>query len=397
MSARESTPQRLDPLGAFDAWPLAVLCGLAAVVGSAVLAAGALAAGRSPVLAGASILLTAAAMALTAVAAHPARAPFSRAVFVGALLLAVSAVAAGQSAGAGMAAVSIGEPFVVALFFVATASFRTGRELTLAGVAAAVVVSANAWRLGAVDEAAPSAVLLGELFAGAPVIGAALGAAAYSRSFVRAVAGWRERATAEAREFALEQREELAAEVHENVLGVLNREMLPFFRRLLEKDAIDEQDSANARAVAEVVRSIIVAENDRSWLDDVLLREWRRSAEGAQPAGVVHDPERLIGEVTGTARAALIAYVILVLRRRADPAEAGLRIEARTEGRARVLDVGVSSSAIGRHGRPDVRPYLSVLSATFDAVSVSRSPDRLTLRLVHGDSNDRRDPAGGPG
>jgi hypothetical protein len=383
------SPQQLDPLGALDAWPVAFFCALIAVTGSFVSTVAAAFDARPVLTVTLSFTLLVIAMAIVVVSAHPSRAPFARWAFAVALVLATASAIAGIAAERVLTAPSLWAPFGLALFFLATASYRSGRELVGYGsvaTAAVVFTGVLAARLTGNEVAG---MLLSGMVVGTPVLGAALGAAAYARSYARSVSGWRERAGREAREFAGDQREQLAADVHENVLGVLNREMLPFFRRMLEKDAIAEDDSVNARAVADVVRRIIVAENDRSWLDHVLVREWRGSAEPFDPKAIVHDPERIVDEVEGTARAALMAYIILVLRRGAHPEQSGLQVRAASSGSVRTVEVRVAADVFSRRGRTELRPYLSVLYATFAAVAITRSPEQLTLRLTYGHPNDR--------
>ncbi|NQX27280.1 hypothetical protein HQQ81_07940 [Microbacteriaceae bacterium VKM Ac-2854] len=384
------TPQQLDPLGALDAWPVALFCALIAVVGSFISAIASAVDARPVLTVTLSFLLLLASMVLVAINAHPSRAPFARSAFAVALVLATASAVAGIAAERVLTAPSLWAPYALALFFLATASYRSGRELVAYGSVATAAVVLSGVITAEATGSGVAGMLLAGMVVGTPVLGASLGAAAYARSYARSVSGWRERAGREARDFAGDQHERLAADVHENVLGVLNREMLPFFRRLLEKDAIAEDDSGNARAVADVVRRIIVAENDRSWLDHVLVREWRGAAEqGFDPKSIVQDPERIVDEVEGTARAALMAYVILVLRRGAHPEDAGLRVRAFSSGSGRTIEIGVASSVFNRRGRTELRPYLSVLYATFDAVAITRASEQLTLRLTYGHPNDR--------
>ncbi|NQX10899.1 hypothetical protein HQQ80_04600 [Microbacteriaceae bacterium VKM Ac-2855] len=399
MNGRERSPQRLDPLGALDAWPVAVLCALMGSLGAVASTVAAWSDERPLWLVAAASLATVAAMVITVLHAHPSRAPFSRGWFLAAVALATIGAAGSAAAESHMPSVTMWGPYALALFFVAVASYRSSRTLIVCGSAATAIILATAFIRIELAGDRFTGVLLAALVASSPVLGASLGAAAYSRSYVRDVAQWRERAAREAKDFALEQHERLAADVHENVLGVLNREMLPFFRRLLEKDAIVEDDSENARSIADAVRRIVVAENDRSWLDHVLVREWSTRAEAADPKTFVHDPERIVDEIEGAARAALIAYVILVVRRGSGTASArtsastpdgsGLRVIARTDGHRRTLEIVVDARVFRGDGRAELRPYLSVLYAAFDEVAIIRAGERLTLRLTYGHPNDR--------
>lgn len=387
--ATARTPQQLDPLGALDAWPVTVSCAVIAVLGSVgAVIASALYGGSSLWTSLSSVLLLVA-MIVVVVASNPSRAPFRRRDFAVAFAIAVLSAVMVVSSERVLTLPSLWAPFALALFFVATASFRSSRELFLYGTGATAAVVITATLNTTALRAGISGVFLVAVIVGTPVLGASFAAAAYARSYTRSVSGWRERASREAREFAGEQHERLAADVHENVLGVLNREMLPFFRRLLEKDAIDAEDSANARDVADVVRRIIVAQNDRSWLDHVLVREWRLRDPAFDPKTIVHDPERIIDGIVGTARSALMAYVVLVLRRGAVPEDAGLHVRAGTSGSITSVDIQVAAGVFSRRGRTELRPYLSVLHATFDAVAISRSSEGLTLRLTYGHPNDR--------
>jgi hypothetical protein len=64
-------------------------------------------------------------------------------------------------------------------------------------------------------------------------------------------------------------RDGITRSVRQDRVMILGRDVLPFFSSVLERDTITPVDRATAREIADSIRSLMVAEADRTWLEVV--------------------------------------------------------------------------------------------------------------------------------
>ncbi|KQR64916.1 hypothetical protein [Frigoribacterium sp. Leaf172] len=377
MRRRERTPQQVDPLGALSAGPLTLLASVAAGVYAVVLTT----VSRDdvvswPVAVGALAALMAAGVILVVVS-RPSRAPFRRRyVVVMTVLLAGSAVLSGAStAGHNSLVRDDWVPVAIGVLVLGLAPYRPGREIAIVGVALAVVVG------GVIAAEGPSFAAglptgLYVVVAVTPVLALSLAGATFSSTFVALVDRWVERAVTYRRESTDGLRASIARSVQQDRVTILNRDVVPFFTRLIESGEVTADDGARARTIAETLRGTMVAEADRSWLEHLL------TASSVAVRGTVDDPAHIAGEMADDHRTALRALIVafadtgvvdasdirLVLR--AEEARVDVRLTVAT----RVSDLTI---------RHRLAPYFAVLRVVYDDLVVDVTPPHLTLRFSY--------------
>ncbi|ROS52895.1 hypothetical protein [Frigoribacterium sp. PhB24] len=371
------TPQQVDPLGALAARPIT----LAAALASA-LVAGAYTLLRasdvsSPWAAAAALVALAVGGVVLVVSAAPLRAPFGPGALWG-------VAAAGAAAGVLSALATAGSnPFVrddwagiaAGVLLLGVAPYRSAREILTAGGVVAVVLAVVVL-VEAPGFVTPVPVASYVVVALTPLLALTAASATFSAVFVGHVEGWVSRATGFRRASTDDLRVTLARSVQQDRVTVLNREVVPFFARLVESGRIDERDADEARRVADSLRASLVAEADATWLARRLGALGRRV-----PAEVV-DPDRLADRLGPAYRTALWALFATV-----DDGEAvdarSLRVVLEAE-EARVdiaIELAFGSSATA--ARRSLAPCLTVLRLVSGDLRVDRTPSLLTLRFSY--------------
>ena len=371
------TPQQVDPLGALAARPVTRGAALAAVLVAVVYTLLRASDVSSPGAAAAALVAVAVGGVVLVVSAAPLRAPFGP----GALWCVAAACAA---AGALSALATAGSnPFVrddwagiaAGVLLLGAAPYRSAREILAAGgaVASVLVVVVLVQAPGFVT---PVPVASYVVVALTPLLALTAASAVFSAVFVDHVEGWISRASGFRRASTDDLRVTLTRSVQQDRVTVLNREVVPFFARLVESGRIDEDDPDEARRVADSLRASLVAEADATWLARRLGAPGRRV-----PAEVV-DPDRLADRLGPEYRTALWALVATLDD--GDVVDArSLRVvfeaqEARV-AMAVELAFGVSAAA----ARRSLAPALTVLRLVSGDLRVDLAPSLLTLRFSY--------------
>ncbi|ROS61735.1 hypothetical protein EDF38_0831 [Frigoribacterium sp. PhB160] len=377
MSGRERTPQQVDPLGALSARPVTVLAALAALVFAGVMTTTTRMEIASPgATAGAIVALVAAGVVLV-LSASPYRAPFRRRSLVALSVLSAGAVVLSAVGTAGRDAFVRDDwpPVAVGVLLLALAPYRPGVEIALAGLGVALVVAVVVV-VQSPSFVTPVPVTSFVVVAVTPVLALAFAGAAFSRTFTRLVEEWDARASVARSASAEELTESVARSVQQDRVTVLNRDVVPFFTSLVASGTVEEADVERARRIADSLRSTMVAEADRSWLEHLF------AGDGAPVSGVVVDPDRLAPAMTGEHRTAVRALLVALGASdtvRADDVQVVLRErDGRVDG---VLSVPVAGGeASVRHA---LAPWLAVLRVVFGDLQVDPSPPLLTLRFSY--------------
>lgn len=309
-----ATQQRLDPLGAIAAWPLAPIMA-AVAVGYAVLAT-ILQANQiqSPVHAALALVAMAGAGAALVFAASPARAPFEPGMHLVLLGLALSAYLFEQASkwGSNLLIQDDFGPLGIGLLLLALAPYRPWREITLSAVSASLVVGVVAMAQAPyLSIVVPTAIYA--IVAMTQLLAPAAAGAAYARRIVLSVLAWQTDARRAVAARTEETRGQVAQSVVDEQLAALRSGVIPFLTDVLERGTISAGDIERAGQLAAEVRQSLVAEVESTWLDDVVAHERVALADrGLAPLLVVSDAERratAFGPEQRAATAALIGAI----------------------------------------------------------------------------------------
>lgn len=352
------SPQQLDPLGGVTAQAFAWTFTGAAIITTA----GMSLAHRAEYL-HAELLVPAyggiaLACAVMLIASSPRRAPFTwRSALV--VHLAGLVAVAGESAaqwGGNASARTDWAPIALTLFVLAMASFRPARELVAMSAVSAVVVAAVTASGMDPDELLLPPIVYGGL-TGGPLLAAGVGAAAFSAVVVRRLTHWRDRTRVLRRAEAERIRSAVRDQLHDERLTLVEAEVGPFLRELLERGDVTAADVRRARELGDALRRALVEEADGVWLDDVVVE--------------LRDPHGLAVHMDDTQRAVVEAACASLADRRtvATLTRAGSRARLTLrwgdEGRGRL---GPEVQALLRIVFPDARvqPAARRLELEFD-------------------------------
>lgn len=390
MSLKETTVQQLDPLGALDSWPTTVLLSIAAVTYSAITSWVSFSGNAEPIGAAAAVLLVALVFGLLIWVSRPSGSPMN--ARSSSSLLALLLIASVLDLASDGATTGVGDswvPYTVGIYFWAVAQYRPARQLAASAVVAALAVALAAL-VDRTDSAQDVFPIVTVLVAAGPVLGLGLGAAAYVADYTRSVVRWRADAAIDASAAAVEQRDAIVSDVHRDVLTLLNRELLPFFKDLLEKGTITGTDSENARRVSDAVRRILVADGDQNWLD-ALIRRGLAESEVDVPAErvFVDDPDRVVDEIAADGRAAIGALVSLLIRWSGRGSDPRIVVRLRASGASCTAVMEFADSSLARAQRAALRPYMSVMHVSFQSVRLSTTPGGVAIGFSYEHSTGR--------
>lgn len=297
------TPQRLDPLAGVTAqlfvWALTAAAFILAVTLSLI--------HRAEYHDGPVLVLALAAIAgaclVTIFASSPRRAPFSytHAGWLHTLCIIAVLLEAAAQWGTNATVRSDWAPIASALLVLVTGCYRPAREILVMGVVDAVVVGA----VTVAGQIAYGSELIPLVYAGLTaglVLGASVGAATFSHVLVQRLVGWREDSREARADLADTLRDEVREQLREERIALVEAEIGPFLRGLLEQGSADAEASERARTLSEALRRELVDEVDGRWLSDLV---WR-----------LHDPDDLSSHMDETQHATIEAACAALADRR---------------------------------------------------------------------------------
>src|SRR5690606_16895311 len=127
-----------------------------------------------------------------------------------------------------------------------------------------------------------------------PILALAYAAAAHSKAVIDALERWHRKVMRPGRVVTREDEDGIARSVQQDRVTILNRDVLPFFLEIIDKPAVSNADRERARDIAASVRKVMVAEVDRSWLEqavDKLMPGDHQADAAAEP--VVRDDDHV--------------------------------------------------------------------------------------------------------
>lgn len=384
MTDVQKSYQQLDPVGGMGTRTLTV-------AGAAVLGAYALigtvatwAQVSQPLFA----LLALAAIAVSVVGlvhwSNPLRAPFSTAGFTTVAGFAVVAMVL-QAVGSWHTNTGFRDDWggiAAGYVLLQLAPYRPPRQLAGFVVLAAIIRGFLALlESRAMHETTPPVVSI--VTATAPMLALSLAGVAAASVIVDSLNRWHQRALLAASEFTDELRSGIERSVQQDRVTILNRDVVPFFAEVVRTGSVTPDDRARAGAIADSIRSVMLADIDRSWLDEVVDRAARTHSDSVWPGSeVVQDDRRLAAAMNTEQRTAVRALIVALFDRGGfDPDGFGILITRGAIGAEVQLTakLDASDSVV----RSELAPYFAVLQVVFRGVHVDFQPPTLALKFSY--------------
>jgi hypothetical protein len=395
--------QQLDPLGTLTARPITVIACIAAPILAIALTVQRREEIVYPLISVVAILTLLAACIILVFASEPVSAPLTG--FTNGLVLALGALSAALEA--------VGHwqnnnylsddwgPIALGILLLAACPYRPVGKLLQAGASATGFVAV----LALVQCAyciTPTPPIVFVIISAAPVLALSAAGIGAATAAVESRERWQAHAAEIARKRAAALTDPITRSVREQRVTVLERDVVPFFGSILDRDLLDERDSVIARQISRDVRGIMVAEANRSWFQ-VAINE---TAMRANVTGylAVFDDQKQSDQMSFNQRTAVRALLAALMTHRSFDSE-GFEV--------RVSNVGGRFHVILRAGLPhrhsaalawmspfrwisrdrggynasagsQIGPYLAVLRAVCPDLKVGNSSSNLTLWFSYG-------------
>jgi hypothetical protein len=273
-------------------------------------------------------------------------------------------------------------PITVGVILVQLSSYRPARELIAATIIGGIL---SGFLTILHPESATSAIppLVRTIDDILPLVALGSGASAYSLILVRTLGQWYAGSGAGDRASRVAMRDRVVRSVHDDRVSILNESVLPFLTVVMERDAVTDADRDRARTIASTIRSAMVADVDRSWLDSILDRLAADRSDRAVPGSeVVQDPHRAASSMT-TEQRVVIRAVILALYDHPGFDSDGFAILITAHGAVASVTVTAKLDDDESVTRSDLAPYLAVLRIAFGDLHVAFQRPTLTLKFSY--------------
>jgi len=267
-------------------------------------------------------------------------------------------------------------PYVVAVLLLALVPYRPIRDIL------AFTAVLSVWVVGitiAQESVQGGAVAgLAAVMAVTPVLALPLAGAAFVMEILRSVRRWRINVLTAAEDEAQRREAEITRAVQETRVGILNRDVVPFYSELISRNKLEATDAHRAAELAGAIREVMLADTQRSWLDELIAADDDRQG-GAIRTGV-RDPNGLARLMNLNQRTALRA-LINTLREKPGGGLVGVTLHTVGDGCEAILAAVVDGHRYRIASR--LRPYLAVMGAVFSEFSYEIRADRLTVRFCY--------------
>jgi hypothetical protein len=384
VSLREDTLQQRDPVSSH----LGRNLGSVSAIGVPTMAAVSIWLNREQIVYGGfaalSFLVVVAVGAYIAVFTQPGRAPFRSRSLLVVVALSLVAIAVGAMSMWGHNT-SLRNDWGVqsaGIYLLTLTAFRPPRELILSGGFSAVFVGVLAIAQSEfVADAGPvGAIVVGAM---APVIVATITAAVFARVLLSEVYRWEREAARALGIFSEGVTEWVSRSVQQDRVTILNQEVIPLLSGIVASGTITDSDRAAAASLSKKIRTVMVAQVNRSWLDGVI--EQARLRRGIAPAitTIVRDDTRLADHMTVHQRTAVRALLdALHSAPGCDPD--ALHLSINQNGARCTLSLSADLTEAGQPVKQLLEPYLGVVYVVFSDVLAEASPRRLTVQFSYG-------------
>jgi len=273
-------------------------------------------------------------------------------------------------------------PPVVGLTILQLATYRPPREVWAATVVGAVGAAVIAL-LHPATTASGTPGLVTFVTLTVPLMAFGFGGAANASSLGRALARIYSTDALDSRMASRALNERIRQSVQRDRVSILNRTVVPFYTDVLVSGRVTEADRANAARVAASIRSVMVAEADRTWLDTVVDELAGAGQDDALPGSeVVQDDDLLAGRMDTEQRIVVRAMLVALFEHQAfDPDGFGIVITRNGER----CDFSMTAKLDGEDSIPrsNFAAYLAVVRIVFGDLHVTFQPPTLALRFSY--------------
>lgn len=380
MKGLERTRQQLDPVGSLATRVFTIALSAGAFSYGAVQLARSGNQVTSPLLAGLAIILLGAAALTTTFASSPRRAPFTARTHLVVHILALGSIAlsAASQWGTNTRIQDDFGPVSLGMLVAAMGVYRPARELASFGALAAVFIGFITLLQvpGLETNAPPAAVVLVGI---APMVALSFGSAAYSSRLVTELDTW-QHSTSQVLAAATSR---LTGGIEQSVrherIRILDRDAFPFLNEILRKESVTENDRAQARSIADSIRTLMVAEADQTWLE-VAVNDHGIAADDIYHS--VSDTEGRANRMTTGQRTALRAFLV-ALRERESFVRRSLSVSISGESTKShcVLSADIDYGA--GDPRETFAPFFAVMRIIFSELTVEFINNELTVRFAY--------------
>jgi hypothetical protein len=273
-------------------------------------------------------------------------------------------------------------PVVVGFTIMQLALYRPAPEVALATIAGATEAGLIAV-LHPASTLPDQPWLVNVVTSTVPLMAFGFGGSAYAASLGRALGRMRSVAAVASRAASDELRERVLVAVMHDRVTILNHTVVPFFTDVLMGDSVTPEVQERAREISSSIRSIMVAEADRSWLDTVVDQIGGVAQDGSLPGSeVVQDDDRLAVGMNTEQRIVIRALLVALFEHPGFDADGFGIMLAKQGTRCRVtlaakLD---HDESIPRSG---LAAYLAVVRIVFGDLQVTFQSPTLTLRFSY--------------
>lgn len=378
----ERTRQQLDPAGVTGMRPITVASAGVAFVYAFLMTFRAPERLEYPVLAVLALTMLAVSCGILIVQSSPLRAPLSAAThfFIHLFALAAATLSVAASWGSDRSIADNWPPVSIGVLLLALSLYRPSRELAGAGSLVAIYLGfLILLEMPMHTTPAPAVALV--VGAVTPMLAICFGAAMFASTFITALERWQHRAELATRRMTTQMHAGIARSVQQDRVTILNKDVLPFFTDVLSRTELTHSDRARAAMIADSIRALMVAESDRSWLEQV-VEHTVYGQEFGRVSNFVHDPYRLAPMITTRQRTAMRALLVALFH---EPGfdHQSFRIDfARHYGSCLgVLTATINSSDHAM--KTALAPYFAVMRVVFTDLHIEISQSKLELRMSY--------------
>lgn len=270
-------------------------------------------------------------------------------------------------------------PFVVGIIILSVAPYRPAKELFVVGSLSAILSGFIA--MVQVPYLVVSAPVSGFIIAAVmPILLLSFGAGTFVSALVAGIEGWRAQARAAVSEIGDGNADWIARSVQQDRVTILNRDVVPFFTEVLEESTVTDETRVRARVISDSIRSVMVADVDRSWLETIV--DATMSPREATDTVFVIDERRLAQRMSAEQRAGIRAFLVALF---AHPAftKDGFVIAVTGKGDRCRLVLTATLHLPENQVRSDLAPYFAVMRILFADLSVELEQQSLTLMFSY--------------
>jgi hypothetical protein len=380
----ERTRQQLDPAGSTGVAPVTIFLCVGAFLYAVFMTVRGQDEISNPVFASLALALLATAGLIIISASSPNRAPLTERTHATAHAIAMVGIVCEAIGQAGSNAYIRDDwgPATLGILLVALGPYRPAREIAVGGLCSAISIGIITY-LEVPSLVTPGPPLAFIVLAVSPMLALSLAAALFSNGVVASIDRWQKQAQAASVSLSREFREGIARSVRQDRVTILNRDVLPFFTGVLARDTITDADRDRARTIADSIRTVMVEEVDRSWLESLMEHTGvkRTNRPGADRV-VVSDPHRVASAMTVRQRTAVRALLAAftdvhgVTRNQ-------LRIVLSDDGRHTHGVITAQVAFTDYIMRSTLAPFFAVFRAVFTNLEVDFVQPELTLRFSY--------------